>query len=433
MVLKIDGASGEVLWTQHYASPEGVDEAFLSLDTDSNDNVYVAGRAQVSGQGVEIMVARLNGATGSITWMDKFGGSSLSDDLAWDVVVGPDDRPVISALQVQTGDVPYTLIRKLLPTDGSLVWEHLVAGAQDNADTRSSWLEVLPGGDLVACQRTFTANGYDVLLQRYAALDGAVVWDVHYDGPTHGGDDPKAMGLDADGNVLVAGVQDVYWNYDFMALKFDGDDGALHWSSNYDGPPGWYDVAHAIAPGPDGSVLVTGLSDGSGTGWDWATLGLNGTDGSQLWVERFDGPSNQSDEPRSILGTTQGDIFVTGYAYGVGSGKDLVTIRYKVDTVSAAPDLPGLDLAARAWPNPFNPRVNIAFELPASQHASLVIHDLRGRTVKVLADGIMDAGPHTLQWDGRDATGQTVAAGTYLATVRTADGQRTNRKLMLAK
>ena len=433
MVLKIDGASGEVLWTQHYASPEGVDEAFMSLALDSQDNVYVTGRAQISGQGTDIIVAKLYGTNGSIAWLDHLGGSALADDIGWDVAVGPDGNPVISGLLVQSGDQPYTLVRKLAAADGSLMWEELVSGAVNNIATRGCWLDVLSGGDLIACQRTFTSNGYDVMLQRYAALDGALVWDTLFDGPTHGGDDARAMRLDSNGDILVAGVQDAYWNYDFMALKFDHSDGSLVWNAGYDGPPGWYDVAGAITEGPEGSVVVTGLSDGSGTGWDWATVGFDGTDGSELWVHRFDGPNSQSDESRDVVCNGRGDIFVTGYGYGVGTSKDFVTIRYQVDTTSAAPETPAASLLARAWPNPFNPRVNIAFEMPHEAHASLVIHDLRGRVVKVLADEIMGAGTHTLQWDGRDGTGQMVASGTYLATVRTGDGQRVNRKLLLSK
>jgi len=98
------------------------------------------------------------------------------------------------------------------------------------------------------------------------------------------------------GNLLIAGVQDVSWNYNYMALKFDSSDGTLIWEAGYDGPPGWYDVANAIAEGPGGSVIISGLSDGTGTGWDWATVAFDGTTGQQLWVERFDGPASQSDE-----------------------------------------------------------------------------------------------------------------------------------------
>jgi hypothetical protein len=432
VVLKIDGASGEVLWIQHYASPAGVDETFTAVNLDSQDDIYVTGRGYVPGQDNQILVAKLASGSGSIEWMEHIGGTGGTGDIGWAVAMGEDDHPVITGLLVQSGDVAYTMVRKMNSNDGATIWEELVPGALNNIEVQGCWLEVLPGGDFIGGQRTFTSNGYDVLLQRFAGSTGNIIWQTHYDGPTHGGDDIKDLCLDSAGNILVAGVQDELWNYNFMALKFESTGGALLWRSNYDGPPGWYDVAGAVSEGPEGSVIVTGFSDGSGTGWDWATVAYDGADGSELWVERYDGSSNQSDQSRDVVCTPQGDVYVTGYGMDETDGKDFVTIRYVVDTTSAAPDTPHAVLASRAWPNPFNPRVSIAFDLPRAGHASLAIHDLRGQVVKVIVDGSLEAGEHVRQWDGRDAGGRNVGAGVYLATVRSA-GQVSTQKLALTK
>ena len=45
-------------------------------------------------------------------------------------------------------------------------------GALDDFTNPGTWLAVLDGGDLAVCQRAYGANGYDVLLARYGALDG---------------------------------------------------------------------------------------------------------------------------------------------------------------------------------------------------------------------------------------------------------------------
>lgn len=431
-MLKIDDAAGEVLWYTHYASPAGVDEAIMAIAHDSQDDVYVTGRAMVAGQGTQIIVMKLDGTDGQILWTEHIGGSAGLDDIAWDVVVGPDGHPVITGYIVQEGEEAFYLTRKMHSADGSTVWERVEPGALYNVEVRSGWLAVMDDGDIVMAHRTFGANGYDVVLQRYVAADGATVWDTVYDGPTHGGDNIRDMRLDSTGHLLVAGVQDAFWNYNYMALKFDSADGSLVWEAGYDGPPGWYDVANCIAEGPGGSVLVSGLSDGSGTGWDWATVAFDASDGSQLWVQRYDGPASQSDEAHAVLATPQGDIYVTGYGYGEGTGKDLITIRYQAETASPAGDTPAAAIAARAWPNPFNPRVTIAFELPRAGHTSLVVYDLRGREVARLRDGHLTAGPHRAVWDGRDRKGRVAPAGTYLAVVRSGE-LKTQRKLTLAK
>lgn len=409
-----------------------MDEAALAITHDSQDNVFVTGRAMVAGQGTQIITMKLRASDGQILWTEYIGGSAGLDDVAWDLAMGPDNHPVITGYIVGEGEEAFYLTRKLANNDGSTIWERIEPGALYNVEVRSGWLTVMAGGDIVMSHRHFGTNGYDVVLQRYEADTGATVWDTVYDGPTHGGDDIRAMRQDSQGNLLVAGVQDAAWNYDYMALKFDGSDGSLLWEAGYDGPPGWYDVANCISEGPGGSVIVSGLSDGSGTGWDWATVAYDGITGAELWAQRYDGPASQSDEARDIIFTAAGDVFVTGYGYGEGTNKDLITIRYQVETASPVGETPGAAIVTSAWPNPFNPKVNISFDLPRDGFASLVIYDLRGRTVATLKEENLTAGLHTAEWSGRDSAGRFVPGGTYLAVVQSGS-MRSTQKIVLAK
>jgi len=430
--MKIDGATGEVLWYTRYASSAGVDEAVLAVAHDSQDNVFVTGRAMISGNGSDIITMKLLGSNGQIQWTRYISGSAALNDVGWAVAVGPDDDPVIAGYIVAENEEALCITCKLANSDGATIWERTEPGAVDNMEVRGNWLLALPGGDLVMGHRTFGANGYDVALFRYAAADGSTIWSTRYDGATHGGDDVRDIILDSQNNLLVAGVQDVNWNYNYMALKFDSADGALLWEAGYDGPVGWYDVANCISQAPGGPVVVSGLSDGSGTGWDWATVAFDADEGSQLWVQRFDGPASQSDEAKDIATTADGGIFVTGYGYGENSNMDFITIGYEIPGSSPAGGLPDARISTRAWPNPFNPRVNLSFDLPRDGFATLVVYDLRGRTVATLVRDELGAGIHRAAWDGRNDRGQTVAAGTYLAVVRSGD-LRSTRKMVLAK
>jgi len=85
------------------------------------------------------------------------------------------------------------------------------------------------------------------------------------------------------------------------------------------------------------------------------------------------------------------------------------------------------------WPNPFNPRTLIRFSLPEPSTVTLRIHDLRGRQVRLLADGeAVTAGRHGIAWDGRDDTGRASPAGVYLAVLN-AGGVRLSRPVALVK
>jgi hypothetical protein len=66
------------------------------------------------------------------------------------------------------------------------------------------------------------------------------------------------------------------------------------------------------------------------------------------------------------------------------------------------------------YPNPFNPSTVIKFSLPASGKVNLSIYDETGQLVRTLVDDQRAAGRHALHWDGRNRSGNTVAAGIYL-------------------
>jgi hypothetical protein len=83
-------------------------------------------------------------------------------------------------------------------------------------------------------------------------------------------------------------------------------------------------------------------------------------------------------------------------------------------------------------PNPFNPQTEIRFELSGAQQARVVIYDIKGRLVKILADANLPAGPHARVWQGRDSGGRQVPSGLYYVRMET--GNRTDQqKIMLLK
>ena len=58
-----------------------------------------------------------------------------------------------------------------------------------------------------------------------------------------------------------------------------------------------------------------------------------------------------------------------------------------------------LDELRGNYPNPFNPRTTIQYQLAAVGHIVLRVYDLRGRLVSTLFDGVRGAGLHSLLWD----------------------------------
>ena len=90
-------------------------------------------------------------------------------------------------------------------------------------------------------------------------------------------------------------------------------------------------------------------------------------------------------------------------------------------------DLPNRIVLQQNYPNPFNPSTSIRFSLPESQELSLVLYDMLGRQVDILASGKHAAGEHTYQFD---ASG--LASGVYVYQLITKDGVL-SKKMTLIK
>jgi hypothetical protein len=63
------------------------------------------------------------------------------------------------------------------------------------------------------------------------------------------------------------------------------------------------------------------------------------------------------------------------------------------------------------YPNPFNPSTTIKFSLPTDSKVKVVVYNLTGEVVKVLADGEYAAGNHETQFNTNSVSG--LASGIY--------------------
>ncbi|MCK5145498.1 T9SS type A sorting domain-containing protein [bacterium] len=83
------------------------------------------------------------------------------------------------------------------------------------------------------------------------------------------------------------------------------------------------------------------------------------------------------------------------------------------------------------FPNPFNPETKIQYQLAEAGPVEIMIYDLLGRKVRTLLDQDQAAGSYNLYWHGRDEAGVQTATGTYLIVLKTADGVRTQKAVMM--
>ena len=72
---------------------------------------------------------------------------------------------------------------------------------------------------------------------------------------------------------------------------------------------------------------MTGWSHGSSTGYDYTTVKYN-TDGIEQWVARYNAPGNSWAEATALVGDGSGNVYVTGWSKGPGTGYDYATVKY---------------------------------------------------------------------------------------------------------
>jgi hypothetical protein len=85
----------------------------------------------------------------------------------------------------------------------------------------------------------------------------------------------------------------------------------------------------------------------------------------------------------------------------------------------------------QAYPNPFNPTTQIAYQLPEPGKAELIVYDLMGQKVRALVQGHQEAGFYRVDWDGRDNAGQEVSSGVYFYTLEAGSFRETRRMVLV--
>ncbi|MDP3113444.1 MAG: T9SS type A sorting domain-containing protein [Candidatus Cloacimonadaceae bacterium] len=73
----------------------------------------------------------------------------------------------------------------------------------------------------------------------------------------------------------------------------------------------------------------------------------------------------------------------------------------------------------KAYPNPFNPNVNIAFNMAIGTDVAIDIYNIRGQKVRYLFNGRLSGGYHSFLWNGKDSNNRSVGSGIYFARVQT--------------
>ncbi|MBH10654.1 MAG: hypothetical protein CMG74_09970, partial [Candidatus Marinimicrobia bacterium] len=80
------------------------------------------------------------------------------------------------------------------------------------------------------------------------------------------------------------------------------------------------------------------------------------------------------------------------------------------------------EFSYKTYPNPFNPYINIYYELPHRENVTVTITNLLGQEVKTLVNSMQNPGRYFYRWDGKDSFGKTLQSGIYFAVINRESG-----------
>jgi len=320
-------STGEEQWVARYNVTGYSDDHATAIAIDGLGNVYVTGYSHGSGTGFDYATIKYN-STGEEQWVARYNGPGNNDDEAHALTVDGSGNVYVTGYSASSVIFPYNYDYATIKYNSTGVEQWVVRyNGPGNSDDRATALAVDGSGNVYVTGYSYgsgTLNDYATI--KYNST-GEEQWVARYNGSWNSDDNASALVVDGSGNVYVTGLSfDSTSSYDYATIKYNSS-GVEQWVARYNGTWNFDDRATALAVDGSGNVYVTGYSYGSGTHYDYATIKYNSS-GVEQWVARYNGPRNYDDQAYALAADGLGNVYVTGISYGSGTLYDYATIKY---------------------------------------------------------------------------------------------------------
>jgi hypothetical protein len=317
-------SNGDTAWVRRYNGPGNGADTARAIVVDGSGNVYVAGYSYVSGTNPDYATVKYY-SNGDTAWVRRYNGPGNSNDWARVIAIDGSGNVYVTGESVGSGTYDdYATIK--YDSNGDTVWVGRYDGPANRWDEGYAITVDGSGNAYVTGWSWGTGTNYDYATIKYYP-NGDTAWVRRHNGLGNGADLSYDIAVDGSDNVYVTGWDVGSDGYeDFATIKYYAS-GDTAWVRRYNGPGNLWDQAYAVAVDSSGNVYVTGASYGNGTNFDYATIKYY-PNGDTAWVRRYNGPGNAYDYASAIALDDSGNVYVTGQSDGSGSGPDYATIKY---------------------------------------------------------------------------------------------------------
>ncbi|MBK9275332.1 MAG: T9SS type A sorting domain-containing protein [Flavobacteriales bacterium] len=412
--------SGMVEWSATYSGigPNNLDRA-SALCVDGQGNVMITGFGDRPDYKFDWFTVKYDG-NGNQLWVAQhspptdFGGTYGGVDIAIDAA----DNIYVTGLSHDTINGDFATI-KYAP-DGTQLWIRREGGSHF-----SFGRVIRVKDDRVYVGGHFTHNDLDssdVLVACYDTA-GSHLWTTVYNAPPffnppwyNGRETLEDLQIDDLGNVYFTGTEFATNGSrdDYMIVKLDPN-GDVVWGQHYGAGTGW-DDARSMFVDAQGSVYVTGRSEGAPEGISVVHTVKFDLNGTQLWYSPFSTALFDYHYPGEIR-WDGGNFFYVGASRNSTNGGQLILLGYWITT-----GIPQFDHGSQiaVFPNPASDLVQVDLsDRPGQMQVAII--DASGRTV--LSEALVGGGLSVLQVAG-------LTSGAYCLRVM-GDGDVTHGRLVI--
>ena len=328
-----DAATGAQLWSERYNGPASNYDAAAALAVSPDgQTVFVTGTSWSATSGEDYVTIAYDAATGTQQWIKSYNGPGNRNDVADSVAVAPGGDAVYVTGTSQDASAGYDYATVAYSaTTGTQLWLSRFSSALGLNFAAALAVSPTTGAVFVTGYSKANTTFADYATISYDGATGARLWIKRYNDLGNGNDQATALSVSPGGNsVFVTGESSGSHGLDYATVGYSAATGARLWASRYNGPANGDDTPYAVTVSPDGNTIyVTGASQGVSSGYDYATVGYSAATGARLWAKRYNGPGNANDTANSVaVSPVTGTVFVTGLSVGSGSSADDATIAY---------------------------------------------------------------------------------------------------------
>lgn len=423
VVLKYN-SSGVQQWVQRYNGPANDGDNSYGLAVDASGNVYVTGSSYGGASSYDYYTIKYNSA-GVQQWAQRYNGTGNSFDSPSSIAVDNSGNVYIAGYSTGVG-TGYDYLTIKYNSAGVQQWEQRYNGTGNSTDNVFSLKIDGSANVYITGFSGGSGSGNDYLTIKYNTA-GVQQWLQRYNGTGNGSDIARGLVVDDSGNVYISGYTTGSTSgADMTTIKYNSG-GIQQWLQIYNGIGNSNDEVYALTKDGSGNIYVTGFSTGSGTGSDYATLKYNAA-GSPQWLQSYNGPTGNTDESYSVAVDASGYVYVTGGSQS-STGLDIATVKYShpIGIQNISSEVPDNFSLGQNYPNPFNPVTNIRFQVPVTGLVKVTVFDISGREVAELVNQNLSAGTYNIDFDASH-----LSSGAYF--YRLEAGNFTSiKKMMLIK